>query len=206
MAKKSAGRGNASPVDPAQLPGIKRASELPTPAETVIQLTGSTSAFSLSSTDAAERLGISPSTLIRKTVEENFPHRRMGKGNLSRYRFRPEDLPLIASKLFNEPDAGAPIPPPTIDQSDQQANPVVDRLRKDKPSLFRGFTPADWQELYSTFGNGGALTETGVEQIAERIKWKRGVMTKVVVILESGHADTFAGIVDSMFKQATLKR
>lgn len=206
MTKKPRAKTNARPADPASIPGIKRASEIAVPEAKTVQLTGSTSAFSLSSTDAAERLGISPSTLIRKTEEENFPHRRMGKGKLSRYRFRPEDLPFIASKLFNEPDAGASIPPPTIDQSDQQTNPVVDRLRKEKPSLFRGFTTADWQELYSTFGNGGALTETGVEQIADRIKWKRGVMTKVVVILESGHADTFAGIVDSMFKQATLKR
>lgn len=224
MAKKPP-RGNAK-GDPTAIPGIKRASEIqltpqqqaaqiakrgplstpagmePTPGRTV-QL--SATEYTLSSTAAAKLIGISNSTLIRKTEEHNFPHRRLGTSKLPRYRFRPEDLPTIAAKLFNDPSGPAPLPP-TIADVDQQTNPIIERLRKDKPSMFRGFQAEDWEELFSIHGDGGALTEAGVEATAEHIKWKRGVLTKASVILESDHGETLAGIVDSMFKQATMKR
>lgn len=218
MPKKSRAS-KPAPVDPSTIPGVKRGIPEPTPQEqaaqaakrgplstpagieptgNVVQMHGSTSKFSLTSTQAADLLGISNSTLLRKMVELDFPRRKMG----TRYRFNPDDIPAMSAKLFNE----EPLPPISVDASDLATNPVVDRMREERPQLFRGFTDDDWLELYSAHGDGGALTESGVEELAKRIHWKRSVRAKIEVILESDQANTFAGIVDAVHKQVSARR
>ena len=59
--------------------------------------------------------------------------------------------------------------------------------------------PEDWDELYSSFGTGGALTEHGVLKMAETIAKKRETMRKLSILLETHLGDAAAAVIDSLF-------
>lgn len=82
---------------------------------------------------------------------------------------------------------------------DRQTNPCVDLVSAQFPDLFAEFTRADWDELYSTFGTGGALTEEGVLETAQVIAGKRETLRRVSVLLETHLADPTKAMVDSLF-------
>ena len=83
---------------------------------------------------------------------------------------------------------------------DRSTNPCVDDVSEACPSLFAGWSPADWDELYSTFGNGGQLTADGVAQSAVQINRKREVAHRLNVLLETHLGDVAAGLIDTLYK------
>jgi transcriptional regulator with XRE-family HTH domain len=83
---------------------------------------------------------------------------------------------------------------------DRLTNPFVDVVARQSPELFAGFTAEDWDELYSTFGVGGALTEEGVFQTAARIARKRETLRRVSILLETHLAEPTAALVNSLFQ------
>ena len=62
---------------------------------------------------------------------------------------------------------------------DRQTNPAVDELVADRPELFTDWCQADFDELYSRMGTGGALTADGALASAEAINRKRELHDKL---------------------------
>jgi transcriptional regulator with XRE-family HTH domain len=83
---------------------------------------------------------------------------------------------------------------------DRSTNPAVDDVYEESPSLFAGWSAAEWDELYSTFGQGGQLTPDGVVQTAVHINRKREVAHRLNVILETHLGDVAAGLIDTLYK------
>jgi len=83
---------------------------------------------------------------------------------------------------------------------DRQTNPLVEQVAAEQPALFHGWREADWEELRSEFGVGGPLTRQGVLARAERINFKRELVRKFHIVLETELADALAGIVDLFYR------
>lgn len=83
---------------------------------------------------------------------------------------------------------------------DRQTNPYVDVVAQQYPQLFSAFVPDDWDELYSSFGTGGALTEEGVLEASIKISRKRETLRKVSILLETHLAEPTRAMVDSLFQ------
>ncbi|MCE9545551.1 MAG: helix-turn-helix domain-containing protein [Planctomycetia bacterium] len=87
---------------------------------------------------------------------------------------------------------------------DRETNPLVDELLCAEPALFAGWTAADFDELYSRFGTGGALAEEGVRVAAEQMNRNRELHHRVALILESDQRELLFGFVELLYKQVTL--
>jgi len=97
-------------------------------------------------------------------------------------------------EVFEPPTAAMP-----IGEFDRQTNPYVDLMQQQFPQVFAGFTPDDWDELYSSFGTGGALTEEGVLQSATLIAGKRETLRRVSMLLETHLAEPTTAMVNSLY-------
>ena len=82
---------------------------------------------------------------------------------------------------------------------DRATNPVVSDVVERHPQLFSGWTEADFEELHSRFGTGGALTVEGALSAVATMNRNRAAHEKLAVLLESGHADLIRGIVEVMY-------
>lgn len=87
---------------------------------------------------------------------------------------------------------------------DRQTNPLVDEVVCAEPALFAGWTPAEFDELYSRFGTGGALIEEGVRAAAEQINQNRDIHRQVAVILETDQRDVLTSVVKVLFQKISL--
>jgi transcriptional regulator with XRE-family HTH domain len=87
---------------------------------------------------------------------------------------------------------------------DRRTNPVVDEVVCAEPALFAGWTPAEFDELYSRFGTGGALVEEGVRAAAQQINQQRDIHRQVAVILETDQRDVLIGVVKVLFQKISL--
>lgn len=87
---------------------------------------------------------------------------------------------------------------------DRQTNPAVEEAVADEPALFVDWTEADFDELHSHMGAGGPLTRDGVLAQAERINRKRDLVGKLALLLETSHAETVAGIIEVLYRQAVV--
>jgi transcriptional regulator with XRE-family HTH domain len=89
------------------------------------------------------------------------------------------------------------------EQFDRETNLLVEGVVAQRPELFADWSEAQFNELYSRFGTGGALTEDGVVAAAEAMNTKRGLWKKISVILESGQADLLGELVEMLYRRAT---
>ena len=87
---------------------------------------------------------------------------------------------------------------------DRRTNPLVDHLVNDHPQWFEGWTEMDFDELYSRFGTGGALSEPGAATVVLAMNRKREVTKRVALLLESGEAELLAGFVDLLYQKIIL--
>jgi transcriptional regulator with XRE-family HTH domain len=87
---------------------------------------------------------------------------------------------------------------------DRATNTLVQSVVAAHADRFQNWTDADFDELYSRFGTGGQLTESGVLAAAEAMKAKRDVLRQVSVILESGEGQLLAELVDLLYRRATV--
>lgn len=85
---------------------------------------------------------------------------------------------------------------------DRRTNPIVDEVVAEQQELFRGWTEAEFDDLYSRFGHGGALTRDGAIAVASAINRRRRVQQQVALLLETGEADLLIGIVDLLYRRA----
>jgi transcriptional regulator with XRE-family HTH domain len=87
---------------------------------------------------------------------------------------------------------------------DRATNPLVDGVVHSHQSVFRAWSAADFDELYSHFGTGGPLNETGVLAAAEAINTKRSLLRQVCVLLESGEAELLADFVKLLYRRVAV--
>jgi transcriptional regulator with XRE-family HTH domain len=87
---------------------------------------------------------------------------------------------------------------------DRQTNPMVEELIGSHPEQFVDWTEADFAELASRVGTGGALTHDGVLAAAEHINRKREAMNRMGVVLETSAFDFMCRIVDLVYEQMAL--
>ena len=87
---------------------------------------------------------------------------------------------------------------------DRRTNPAVDALLRSSPQMFDGWTPDDFDDLYSRFGTGGELTLDGARSCAEAVNRRRRVMTQVGVLLETGEGDLLEALVEALCRRVTI--
>jgi transcriptional regulator with XRE-family HTH domain len=88
---------------------------------------------------------------------------------------------------------------------DHDTNPVIAEVLQTEGHLFEGWGEADFDELHSRVGDGGALTRCGAIAAVREMNRKRELHDKLDVLLESLHAQTIGGIVDLMYDQVAVE-
>jgi transcriptional regulator with XRE-family HTH domain len=114
------------------------------------------------------------------------------------------DIPV--EQLLNTRDEPAPSPlrvPATeaARQFDRDTNPEVDAVAAERPQLFSRWTDSDWDELYSTFGSGGALNRQGVIASAEAINRKRETIRRLHLVLDTHLRVVAEELIDTLYRQ-----
>ncbi len=107
-------------------------------------------------------------------------------------------LDVAADEFFQDPALLA------YRSSDRITNPLVDEVIESHPQLFEGWSHADFDELYSRFGAGGALTREGTIEAAEQMNRKHQLMQKVALLLETGEADLLAEMIEILYKRVVI--
>ncbi len=87
---------------------------------------------------------------------------------------------------------------------DRATNPVVDEVIAARPELFDGWREADFDELYSRFGAGGALTFDGALASVDLMNRKRAVQDKVELLMETAQAEVLEGIVEVLYERVLV--
>jgi len=147
----------------------------------------------LSHLEVAEVSGVSPRTVQSILSGSNAkPHAR----SLQRLA---QGLGVSTDELFCNPARWAE---PSFDRC---TNPQVDEVVKSRPELFDGWLTEDFDELYSRFGAGGALTIDGALSVVEQMNERRELMRKVALILESDQRQVLSGIVEVLFEQVEVR-
>ena len=81
----------------------------------------------------------------------------------------------------------------------------MEGIVSNRPELFEGWTEADFDELYSRFGTGGALT-TSAAEIVMAMNRQRDVHQKVALLLESSEAQLLSGLVDLLYQKIIVAK
>ena len=89
---------------------------------------------------------------------------------------------------------------------DRQTNPIVQDVVSSHPELFEGWAESDFDELYSRFGTGGALTVLGTTEVVLAMNQKREVHQKVALLLETGQAELLTGLVDVLYQKIIVPK
>lgn len=87
---------------------------------------------------------------------------------------------------------------------DRRTNPIVDEVIAKHPQWFNGWTPDDFDDLYSRFGTGGALTWDGAIASVRTINLRREMLAKVALLLETGEAEVLVGMINLMYGKVVL--
>ncbi|WP_296462125.1 helix-turn-helix transcriptional regulator [Rubinisphaera sp.] len=82
---------------------------------------------------------------------------------------------------------------------DRQSNWAIQEVCQNHPELFADWSDEQWDELFSTFGIGGELNETGVLKQAEAINAKRETIYQLQVVLETHLADAARNVIRSLY-------
>jgi transcriptional regulator with XRE-family HTH domain len=143
----------------------------------------------LTQRELAQRAGLNPQTVKHLLGGQNpQPHAR----TLHKLA---AGLGVSVDELFR----GAP--PRGQRRFDRQTNPVVDCVLADHPRLCASWTQDDFDELYSQFGSGGALTYEGALALIERINRARCVQQKAAVLLQTEYADLLGDFVELLYRR-----
>jgi len=107
-------------------------------------------------------------------------------------------LNVPADELFQDPSLL------THRLFDRRTNPLVEEVVSERADLVQGWTEADFDELYSHFGMGGALTPDGVIEIVNKMNRHRTVHHKVAVLLETSEAELLINLVDVLYARVVV--
>jgi transcriptional regulator with XRE-family HTH domain len=107
-------------------------------------------------------------------------------------------LGVSADELFQLPAAAR------VSAFNRQTNGEVDAIVAQDPKRFAEWSEADFEELYSHFGMGGALTREGAEKVIVAINGKRAVHRKVALLLESSQSELLTEFVDLLYRKIAV--
>ncbi len=88
---------------------------------------------------------------------------------------------------------------------DRQTNPEVAAAIAANPRLFSGWSDGEFDELYSRFGHGGALSPEGAVVAATAMNRRRDLIRKVTLILETGDAELLAQFIELLHKRNLVR-
>jgi transcriptional regulator with XRE-family HTH domain len=88
---------------------------------------------------------------------------------------------------------------------DRLTNPAVEEVLQSHPALFSRWSEADFDELHSRVGKGGALTVEGTLAAVTQMNRRRDLHEKLDLLLESSHAETIRGIMEVLYDQVVLR-
>lgn len=89
---------------------------------------------------------------------------------------------------------------------DRQTNPVVEEVMETHKELFAGWSEADFDELHSRVGTGGALTFEGALAAVHAMNRRRELHEKLDLLLESSQAELAVGLLELLYRQVTPAR
>ncbi|TWT63145.1 helix-turn-helix domain-containing protein [Rubinisphaera italica] len=135
----------------------------------------------------ASALSVSPSVLKSESRNGELSGETSPISSFETSHFRPESSPWVeddadSRRLF-----------------DRQSNWAIQEVCQNHPELFADWSDEQWDELFSTFGVGGELNETGVLQQAEAINAKRETIYQLQVVLETHLADAARNVIRSLY-------
>lgn len=111
-----------------------------------------------------------------------------------------QGLGVSVDELFRTPG------PSPARQFDRATNSLVQEVAARHAEAFENWSDADFDELYSRFGTGGQLTESGVLAAAQAMNAKREILRQVGVVMESGQTELLAEFVALLYRRAVAKR
>lgn len=79
---------------------------------------------------------------------------------------------------------------------DRQTNPAVEEVIQAHQELFDGWGEADFDELHSRMGSGGALTAEGTLAAVGEMNRKRELHEKLDLLMESSQAELIGTMID----------
>jgi transcriptional regulator with XRE-family HTH domain len=89
---------------------------------------------------------------------------------------------------------------------DRRTNPLVAEVVASHRGLFKGWIEAEFDELHSRFGAGGALTIEGALECVRQMNLKRELHDKLDLLLESSQAEVAAGILNVLYEKVVVVR
>jgi len=141
--------------------------------------------------DVVEATGLDERTIRGLVRGSNNPHAR------TLHKFA-RGLGVEIDELF-QPCSASP-----LRSFDRATNPAVEDVVREHLQMFHAWSEADFDELYSHFGAGGPLSETGVLAAAAAINAKRSLLQQVSVILESGERELLADFVKLLYRRIAV--
>jgi len=88
---------------------------------------------------------------------------------------------------------------------DRLTNPMIDELLEERADLFSGWSEADFDELHSRVGTGGALSREGALAAVRGMNRKRRLHDQLDVLLESSQADLVAAILEATYRKVVVE-
>lgn len=89
---------------------------------------------------------------------------------------------------------------------DRRTNPLVAEIVESRRELFDGWTEADFDELHSRVGTGGALTAEGALDAVKQMNRKRELHERLDLLLESSQAEVAAGVLNVLYEKIVVSR
>ncbi len=87
---------------------------------------------------------------------------------------------------------------------DRRTNPLVAEIVESRRELFDGWTEADFDELHSRVGAGGALTAEGALDAVKQMNRKRELHERLDLLLESSQAEVAAGVLNVLYEKIVV--
>jgi transcriptional regulator with XRE-family HTH domain len=109
-------------------------------------------------------------------------------------------LGIDVDELFHQPGQTA------RQRFDRATNTLVDSVVAARGDIFARWSDADFDELYSRFGTGGQLTETGILAAAEAQNARHKLWRQISTILETGEAALLAEFIQLLYRRATIAK
>jgi len=81
----------------------------------------------------------------------------------------------------------------------------VEEVVSDNPQLFHGWTQAEFDELHSRFGTGGALTDSGAVKAAQAMNRRREILQKVTLLLETNESELLETMIEALYTRAVVQ-
>ena len=140
----------------------------------------------------AEKTGLDERTIRGILGGTNTPHAR----TLNRLA---EGLGVAVDEFFLDPSQLL------YRRFDRRTNPVVDEVMEAHQELFSDWTEADFDELHSRVGMGGALTFEGALVAVRQMNCRRELHEKLDLLLESSQAEVVRGIMEVIYAKVSLE-